>query len=182
MNRRAFTLVEVLVCVLLVPVLIGIAYGLFHLLFWSGSRSNVTGLTRRSFIQKDTKVGLRRLTYRLRESIQILSPTAGASSSELVFRDITNTEVRLRHIAAQKRVLSERQEGGGWVEETEPQMIATGGGPLLATWPVRFASCPMIRFTAISSDCVTVHATMEWEGQLGSFLTVIKLRNAGIVY
>jgi prepilin-type N-terminal cleavage/methylation domain-containing protein len=182
MKRRAYTLVEVLVAMGLVSVLLGGAYGVFHLLFSSKSRSNLHGLTRRSFVQKDAKSGLRRLSYRLREGIQILSPVGGTSANELVFRDLTNSEVRLRHIPAERKVVSERNVDGTWVQETDPDFVNTSGGRMVASWPVLIQNCTDIRFTAISPDCVTVQASLEWEGQVGPLLTVVKLRNSALGY
>lgn len=178
----AFTVVEVLVALAIVTALIAVIYGLSHQLFGSGSRSSLTGLTRRSFLQKDAKAGVRRLMYRLREAIQILAPPPGTSANELVFRDITNAEVRLRHVAGEERVISERKQGGAWVEEREPATIATDSGPIPATWPVLVRSCRSIRFSALSPDSVTVHATLVNEGALGSMMTVVKLRNARQAY
>lgn len=182
MRRRGFTLVELLVAIALVTVLLGAVYGIAHLLFANKSRSNVSGLTRRSFVQKDAKSGLRRLTYRLREAIQILSPEGGRSASELVFRDLTNTEVRLRHIPAEKRVVSERKDGGGWLLEVAPDVVPTSTGSMVASWPVVIQNCTDVRFTAIAPDCVTIQASIEWEGQVGPLLTVVKLRNASMGY
>ena len=178
----AFTLVEVLVALGLVSVLLGAAYGVFHLLFSNKSRSNVSNLTKRSFVQKDAKSGLRRLSYRLREAIQILTPVAGTSATELTFRDLTNAEVRLRHIPAERKVISERNDGSGWVQETEPDFVDTKGGKMVASWPVLILNCTDIRFTAISPDCVTVQASLEFEGTVGPLLTVVKLRNASMGY
>lgn len=178
----AFTIVEVLVAVAIVSAIIGVLYGLSHQLFGSGSRSSLTGLTRRSFMQKDAKAGVRRLMYRLREAIQILTPAPGTSANELVFRDITNAEIRLRHIAAEERVISERKVGSGWVEESAPATIATDAGSIPASWPVLVRSCKTIRYSVLSPDSVTVHATLTSEGALGSMMTVVKLRNARQAY
>ena len=181
-RARGFTVVEVLVAMAIVVGLVATLYAVMHLLFSSGSRSSLTGLTRRSFMQKDAKSGVRRLMYRLREAIQILSPAPGTTASELVFRDITNAEVRLRHVPAEDRVLSERQVNGAWVEEVEPVTIDTGSGPLPATWPVVIRSCRSIRFTALSPDSITIQATLAAESSLSSMMTVVKLRNARQAY
>lgn len=183
MRRRGFTLVEMMVALALVSILLGAVYGISHLMFSSKSRSNLTGMTKRSFVQKDAKSGLRRLTYRLREAIQILSPEGGKSAPELVFRDLTNSEIRLRLIADQKRVISERKVGAAWVAETDPDYVnTTTGGRMVASWPVVIQNCTDVRFTAIAPDCVTVQASLEWEGQVGPLMTVVKLRNAQLGY
>ena len=181
-RRRGFTLVEVLVAVGLVSVLLGAAYGAFHLLFANKSRNNLHGLTRRSFVQKDAKSGLRRLSYRLREAIQILSPAGGTSATELHFRDLTNSEIRLRLLPDKHLVISERNVNGAWVRETEPDYVDTSSGRMVASWPVEVQSCTDIRFTAIAPDCVTVQASLEFEGQVGPLLTVINLRNSAMGY
>lgn len=179
---QAFTLVELLVDLAISSMLIGIIYGLMHLFFWSRSRSNVVGLTHRSHIQKDAKAGIRRLTYRLREGIQILSPQAGTSSSELVFRDISNYDVRIKHLPAEQKVISERDTNGTWVRETDPEMFGTPSGPALVSWPVQILNCSAVRFTVLSGGCVTIQAAIESEGTVGSLLTVVKLRNVGKAY
>lgn len=181
-RRRAFTLVELLVGVAISAMLIGIVYGIFHLFFWSRSRSNVTGLTKRSHIQKDAKAGIRRLTYRLREGIQILSPPAGTSAGQLVFRDISNNDVRIIYLPAEKKVVSERDQGGTWVRENDPETVSTPSGPALVSWPVQVLNCSAIRFTVLSGGCVTIQASIENEGAVGSLLTVVKLRNVGKAY
>lgn len=176
-HRGAYTLVEVLVGLALGALVLGIIYGLFHFFFFSRSRSNLTGLTRRSFIQKDAHAGVRRLTYRLREATQILGPPPGTTSDELVFRDIENVDIRLRRIAAENRVVTERSVNGAWERETRPVNVATGAGQLPVSFPVDVLNCPSIRFTVISAGSVVVEASIESEGTLGSLLTLVKLRN-----
>lgn len=178
--RSGVGLVEILIGMALMTAILGSAYGLFRLLFLGSSRASVTGLSRRSALQKDSKSGTRRLIYRLREAIQILSPEAGRSADQLIFRDVTNVEVRIRRAPDGNRVLSERREDGAWVVESDPVMVETANGSLPASWPVAVGSCRAIRFHALTPDCVTVHATLEWEGQLAGLLTVIKLRNSGM--
>ena len=181
-RSRGFTVVEVLVALAVIVGLLAAVYGVMHLLFGSGSRSNLANLTKRSFIQKDAKAGFRRLMYRMREAIQVLSPQPGTSSDELVFRDITNAEIRLRWVAAEQRVISERRESGAWVEEVVPATIQTGSGPLPATYPVLVRNCRSIRYAALGPDAVSVAAVIESEGSLGSMMTVVKLRNARQAY
>lgn len=180
--RRGFTLVEIVIGVILASILIGAVYGLFHVLMWNRSRSNIVGLTGRTAMQMDAKIGVRRMMYRLREAIQILSPAPGITASELVFRDLTNAEIRVRLLADEQRVVSERLTGGAWVRETDPVMMSTASGPVPATWPIVLAGCKAVRFTPLSPDCVTVHATLTSDGNTGSVLTMIRLRNAGLAY
>lgn len=181
-RRLAFTLVELLIGLTLVSILIGAIYAFLHLMFWGGSRSNLAGLTRRSFIQKDAKTGLRQLVYRLREGTQILSPALGSSSGELVFRDIVNTDVRLRLVPGENRLVSEVNPGGTWVRETAATMIGTGTDAVPAAWPISMANCSAVHFTVLSGESVAIAASIEWEGQVGSLFTVVKLRNSTQAY
>ena len=180
--RRGFTIVEVVIGVVLASILIGAVYGLFHVLLWNRSRSNVTGLTGRTAMQMDAKIGVRRMMYRLRESIQILSPSPGTTASELVFRDLTNAEVRVRLLADEQRVISERLTGGVWVREMDPVIMNTKTGKVPASWPIVLSGCKAIRFTPLSPECVTVHASLASDGTTGSVLTMIRLRNANLAY
>lgn len=182
-QRRGFTFVESLIVVILFCMLLGVLWGLYHFFFGGTSRNNMINLSRRNMLQQDAKSATRRLLYRLRESVQILSPTPGTASTELTFRDITNSDVRLRHIPEQKLVISEKLESGTWVAEQKEVVVDTGsGGTMPVSWPVTIQNCVAIRFTAISPDCVTVQASLEMEGQITPMLTVIKLRNSGLAY
>jgi hypothetical protein len=180
--RRGHTLVETLVAAAIATLVIGMAYAVLHHFFFAGSRGSLPVLSLRSSLQKDTKVGVRLLTYRLREAIQILSPPAGTAADELVFRDVTNADVRLRHIAAERRVISERLVGGAWVRETDPVALGAADRPVPASWPVRVGSCVGIEYTVLSGSAVAIRACLEAEGQLSSFVTVVKLRNTGRGY
>lgn len=182
MRRKAFTFVEIMIVVILSSVLIVVIYNLFHALFGNRSRSNLANLTKRSFLQKDARSGVRRIAYRLRESIQVLSPSPGTTSSELVFRDVTNAEIRLRHDVAAKKVVSERLVEGNWVEEKEPMNVSTGSSSTPVSWPVQIQSCSSIRYTAMSPTCITVQASLELEGQVTPLLTVVKLRNHRLAF
>ena len=179
MRRRAFTLAEVLVGLGLTAVILGIVYGIFHFFFMSRSRSNLTGLTRRSFIQKDAKAGVRRLTYRLREGTQVISPPSGTTADELVFRDITNTDIRLRRVPEENKIISEASTNGNWVRETDPVTVDTSAGKLPVCFPVQVQNCTAVRFTVLSGGSVVIEASIENEGAVGSLLTMVKLRNVG---
>jgi hypothetical protein len=100
----------------------------------------------------------------------------------LTFRDISNHDVRLVHLAAEKKVVSERDVNGTWVREVDPETVSTAKGPALVSWPIQIANCTAIRYTVLSGGCVTVQAAIESEGRVGSLLTVIKLRNVGKAY
>ena len=177
MTRRGFTLAEILVALGLSGLVLAIVYGVFHFFFTSNSRSNLTGLTRRSFIQKDAKSGVRRLTYRLREGTQVLAPPAGNTADELIFRDISNVDVRVRRLPDENKVISERLVGSSWQREVDPEVVP--GTSLPISFPVQVLNCAAIRFTTLSGGSVVVEASIENEGALGSLLTVVKLRNTG---
>ena len=178
--KRGVTIVEVLVGAALAAALLGMIYGAFHLFFSDKSRHSVTTMTKRSFIQKDAKAGLRRLIYRLREAIQVLEPEPGRGGTTLVFRDIMIRKVRVRRDATQNRMVSERQEGSNWIEERNPEMVTSGAITLAATFPIWMPNCTDVYFTAMSPECVAIEASLISEGQPGSLTTVIKLRNSGI--
>lgn len=183
MKRRGVTLVELLVGLGLAAVAFAVIYEVMHLFFGSNSRNNVAGITKRSFVQKDAKVGLRRLIYRLRESIQVLDPAPGKGGPELIIRDITNQRIRIRRDAAQSRMISEKFNGTAWELETTPTLLAAGtAGMLPASFPVYMASCSDLFFTVLTPECVAVEATLISDGQAGTMTTVIKLRNAGLGY
>lgn len=180
MNRRGVTIVEILVGAALSAALLGMIYGVFHLFFSDKSRHSVTTMTKRSFIQKDAKAGLRRLIYRLREGIQVLDPEPGRGGTQLVFRDILNRRVRVRRDATQNRMISERFDGSNWIEERNPEILTSGSVSLAATFPIWMPNCTDLYFTVLSPECVAVEASLISDGQPGSMTTVIKLRNSGI--
>jgi prepilin-type N-terminal cleavage/methylation domain-containing protein len=180
--RPGFTIVEIMIGAAILSLLAGIAYQAFHLVFSADSRHGVTAMTRKSFMQKDAKAGLRRLTYRLREAIQILDPAPGRSGPSLTFRDISNEKVRLRLDGAASRLYSERERNGSWAAETDPVTVATPAGRVAASWPVAMLSCSSIQFTVLSPECVSIRAGLMIDGQLGSYMTIVQLRNAGISF
>lgn len=182
MSRHGTTIVEVLVAAFIAGLVLVVVYGAMRLLFWSGSTYNLMGTTRQSFVKSDAKAGLRRLMYRIREGIQVLSPEPGRSGTELIFRDLLNDRVRVRLEPAQRRVVSEKSSGAGWAIETDAKSMQTGTGAVAATWPITVNNCRGIRFTTHSPECVAIEAEIDHEGLSGSLMTVIKLRNAGIAF
>lgn len=182
MKRRGVTLIEVLIGMAIGAVMIGIVYQTFHLLFNRDSRHSLTSLTTRSFIQKDMKVGLRRLIYRLREGIQIVEPLPGQGGEQIVFRDVTNLKIRIRRDPTRNQLISEREQGGAWITEDQPTLVDTDAGSLPASFPVRMDNCWSAHFTALSPECVSMRVTVEQEGQQGTFMTIVKLRNSNLAY
>jgi prepilin-type N-terminal cleavage/methylation domain-containing protein len=181
MRRRGITLVEILIASVVVSILLTILFTLFHLLMGENIAGNVSGMVIGSSLQMRTKLGIRRLTYRLRESIQILSPLPGQMDTELRFRDITNTDIRVRRLPEENKVITERNTGFGWTRETTPIMV-TGFSSAPASYPVEIPDCKAIRFTAIGPDTVTVEATLMSENHVGTLLTLVKFRNSSHGY
>jgi hypothetical protein len=182
MKRTGVTIIEILIGAVIMSVLLGAVYQVFHLLFSRDSRHSLTSLTQRSFIQKDMKVGLRRLIYRLREGIQIVEPLPGQGGNQIVFRDVTNLKIRIRRHPERNQLISEREQGGTWVLEEQPTLVDTDAGSLPASFPVRMDNCWSAHFTAQSPECVSLRVTVEQEGQQGTFMTVVKLRNSNLAY
>lgn len=182
MRRGGVTLVEVIVGTLIAILVVMVCMELMRFLFSTRSRSSLVAMTRRSFIQKDAKAGLRRLVYRLREAIQVLSPEPGTSADTLVFRDILNQKVRVRLDAGERRLVSEREEEGAWRLETGPAQVTVAARTVPAGWPVTVQNCTSVRFTAQTPECVVVEAGVATAGMEGAFMTLVKLRNAGMAY
>ena len=166
----------------ILSILMFVVYQVFHLLFGSRSRHSLVALTRRSFIQKDVKVGLRRLIYRLREGIQVLEPFPGLGGEELVFRDVTNQKIRIRREDSENRLISEKDEAGNWVREDQPTMVTVGTGSLPASLPVKMENCSSLHFTVLSPECVSIRVGLLQEIERGSFMTIVKLRNSSLAY
>jgi prepilin-type N-terminal cleavage/methylation domain-containing protein len=181
MTRRGVTLVEILIGSAIGAILLTIVFALFHLLLGENIAWNLRGMTAGSAMQKQMRAGIRRLTYRLRESIQILSPDPGHMDTELKFRDITNADIRVRLIPEENKVVTERNEGQGWTRELNPTMVQ-GFSQAPATYPVEIPNCKAIRFTSISPDTVCVEATLMNENKVGTLLTLVKFRNSSHGY
>jgi hypothetical protein len=180
--KRGYTFTEILVALGISIAMAGVVLAAWRSLFNQGSRHSAIGITRSSFSQKDAKAGVRRLMYRLREAIQILTPLPGKSGDTLQFQDITNASVRFRLDAAARRVVSEVLRGQQWVTETAPEELVVGGKVSTASWPVTMPNCTALRFTTVSPECAAVEATVEADGQPRQVVTVVKLRNSNIAY
>jgi len=181
-RRRGYTFIEVLTALVIATAMAGTVLMLWHSLFNGDSRHSLTGITRSSYTQKDAKSGVRRLMYRLREAIQILSPAPGKSGDTLQFQDVTNSSIRIRLEPTEHRVISEVLRNNQWVRETSPDEIDVGGKKQAASWPVTMPNCSALRFTVISPECVSMEATVEADGQARLVVTAVKLRNANIAY
>jgi prepilin-type N-terminal cleavage/methylation domain-containing protein len=182
MTRRGYTLMEVITAAVIATVMAGFAFGAWRTLFNPDSRHSITGLTRASFSQKDARAGVRRLLYRLREGIQILEPPPGKSGPALMFRDVTNKDVRVRLDADARRVISEVRSRTGWTREDRPIEVDVAGTKLAASWPIQMLNCTALSFTVLSPECVAVEATVEADGQPRLVMTVVKLRNSNLAF
>lgn len=179
MNRRAVTMIELMVAVTLCGLAFFATFRAFHLIFGTGSSHGAGAMARRSGAQQDAKGGLRRLDYRLSEARQILEPPPGRSGNALVFLDLTNQRVRLRRDEARGALISERWVQGDWrVENDPPAVTAPGGETVQAGWPIILPECVSAQFTSLSPECVTVQVSTRSEGQVEAFLTVIEVNNA----
>lgn len=180
---RAFTLVELLVAFSLSAIVTGALYGAFSFLFNRRSASSIGNLTERSFIQKDIRMAMRKLFLRLREGTQLLDPIPGGTSGRLTFRDILNDRIRLRLLADESCLISERFHDGAWTRETKPRELAMPGGDIIRpAYPIKIPNCSNVSFTAVSPTCVVIHLTLTWRGNHDSLLTAITLRNANLAY
>lgn len=180
--RRGVTLVEALVGTAVALLALVLAYGISHQLFSGPGRHSLSAMMGRSAIQKDAKVGLRRLIYRVREAIQVLEPLPGRGGDTLVVRDITNKKLRIRRDPDSGRLVSEVSAGGGWTVETASIDIPVDGASLPASFPVQMSNCNSVLFTVLAPDCVVVQLSVSADEQIGSFMTTVKLRNARLAY
>ena len=180
--KRGVTLVEALVGLGIAMLALSLAYGISHQLFAGAGRHTLAAMMGRSAIQKDAKVGLRRLIYRVREAIQVLEPLPGRGGDTLVVRDLTNKKLRIRRDPATAKLVSEVSAGGGWTIETQPVDIAVDGASLPASFPVQMSNCNAVQFTVLAPDCVVVQLSVAADDQIGSFMTTVKLRNARLAY
>ena len=180
--RRGVTLVEALVGLAVSLLALGLAYAISHQLFNAPGRHSLAAMMGRSAIQKDAKVGLRRLIYRVREAIQVLEPLPGHGGDALVVRDITNKKLRIRRDPATSKLVSEISNGGAWTVESGPVEVPVDGASLPASFPVHMGNCNAVQFTALAPDCVVVQLAVASDDQVESFMTTIKLRNARLAY
>lgn len=171
------TLVEVCVAAGVGTLVLSMVWGFLHLLF-SGHRWDVTGMTRRSFMQKDVRPGLRRLVNRVSEAVEILEPAAGTTAREVVVRALTGERVRVR--CDRGELISEREDGGGWVREVAPIVVDTAQGPQPVGAPVEMRSVTAASFTVLAPQSMLVDVTLEQAGQREHYLTAIETRNGDV--
>lgn len=177
MDRRgrhpgASTIVEALVGLALFSFLSVVLWNLFGNFVARGSRMSVVGGASRALVQQQTRVALRKLFHRLEEGIQVLEPVPGRTADAIVFRDLLNRTIRLRHDPVQHALLAERQEGTGWIPESD------GDADAQLVLPIRVSFCDHVVFTALSPTAVVVGFTSSDSQIADSFLSVLHLRNS----
>lgn len=150
-------------------------WNLFHNFVGRGAKMSVVGGASRALVQQQTRVALRKLFHRLEEGIQVLEPVPGTSAPAIVFRDLLNRTIRLRHDALQNALVAERQEGAAWV----PESAADADAALVI--PIRVSFCDRVVFTALSPTDVAVGFTTSDREVAESCMSVLHLRNARLV-
>jgi prepilin-type N-terminal cleavage/methylation domain-containing protein len=161
-RRNAFTLVEVSMALAIGLLVFMLAYGLLRFISTGKSRWDVIGMTRRSYMQKDARPGLRQLMHLVQDAVAVVEPEPGKSSEELVVQTLDGRRVRVRREPALGALVSEQDQGG--------------------VGPVAVGGCAAVRFTAASAHSVTAALTLENGGQTENFLTIIEARNGHADY
>lgn len=170
-TRRAFTLVESMVALGLFALLGTVVWSLFGVLFPREGGLSLFTATSRSLVLQQSRNALRKLFYRVQEGIQILEPAPGRTAREVVFRDIRNRTVRLKHLAAEKRVVCEVYKDGAFVLEK-----AAATTPL-DNQGIQIESCESALFTTLSPATLCVEFTTVDDRVRETYMTVITLSN-----
>lgn len=169
--RRGFTLLESLVALALFVLLGATVWQVFGLLFPREGQMSLFTATSRSLVLQQSRHALRKLFYRVQEGIQILEPRFGATSNELVFRDIRNRTVRLRHLQREKRVVCEVLADGTW------QLEKAAATTPLDNQGIQIDACESALFTALTPATVCVAFTTVDDRVRETYMTVITLSN-----
>ncbi|MBI4870738.1 MAG: hypothetical protein HY814_04135 [Candidatus Riflebacteria bacterium] len=178
-SSDSYTLVEVAVAAAVALVLIGLAWALFTgFMVKRNKPSGVVSLTADSFLRQEARDGLKVLTERLQESIQVLEPTPGHTATELVFRDVLNNTVRVSAEPTRRLLLAVGADG---TEEDAPVPMQAGGSTFYPMKPIRIRGCVASAFTAVSPTCVIALLTFADEAdRRGTLQTTIRLRNRNL--
>ena len=175
-RRRGFTLVEILIAAGLSTMVIGGAWMLFGTLMGGGNnKASAIHLTAESFLRQEALTGIRALTRRLQESIQILEPQPGRSSSTLIFKDLINERTVL---TIQNGALVGLDGEGAM----EPQRTLTANGKAFnPTRPIKIPGCSEALFTVLSPTCVTVQLTFAGDGdKQAQIVNTVHLQNENL--
>lgn len=171
-SRRhdGFTLFESLIALALFVMLGFFIWELFGALFPRDGPMSLNIAASRSLVLQQSRQAIRKLFYRVQEGIQLISPAPGRTARELVFRDIRNRSIRLRHVATEKRVVCEYlQEDGTWVPEKTVESTNAR--------PIQIDSCESALFTALTPATVCVNFTTSDDRVRETYMTVITLSN-----
>jgi prepilin-type N-terminal cleavage/methylation domain-containing protein len=166
---HGFTLFESLIALALFVLLGFFIYELFGALFPRDGPMSLNIATSRSLVLQQSRQAIRKLFYRVQEGIQLIAPAPGGTARELVFRDIRNRTVRLRHLVPEKRVVCELLQDDTWVPERSVESTNAR--------PIQIDACESALFTALSPATVCVNFTTSDDRVRESYMTVITLSN-----
>lgn len=189
MKKRAFTLVEIIVVVALIPLVILMVWRLMSMITGSGTTS-VGTLSRRSLLAQTSVLAIEKLYNRLQEGIEILEPRPGESGDELVFHDILNHKVTLKMHPTRENTLvsfceangTDDPETGAGCPSHEVTPEGDEGNPFYPAPPIRIDNVKSVKFTPQSPVCVRVSIVLA-DGRVETPLVVMmELKNRGLAY
>lgn len=154
-RRHGFTMTEVIMALVVGSMVIIAAWQVFGAIMGRSGKSNVLTMTADSFLRQDAVEGLRSMTRRLQESIQVIQPLPGETSSSLTFRDILNNEIKIE--SKDGRLVSIR---GDQEESVSVELIANGK-PFYPAKPIKIPGCVEASFTALTPTCVALRLTFQ---------------------
>jgi hypothetical protein len=128
--------------------------------------------TSRSLVLQQSRQAIRKLFYRVQEGIQIVEPLPGQTARTLLFRDVKNRVVRIRHLQQEKQLITEVWRDGAFVDERH---TFQPGDELQG---IQIGFCDSALFTALSPGTVCVSFTTFDDRVKESSMTVITLANS----
>lgn len=170
-GRTGLTSIETLIALALFSLLIIAVWNVFGALFAREGPISLFAGTSRSVVLQQSRNAVRKLFCRIQEGVQIEAPPPGTTARELVFRDIKNRRVRVRHLADQRRLVTERLVNGVYVRE---QLLAH---ELDKFRGIEVGFCESALFTALTPAMVVVSFTSFDDTVRETFMTVISLAN-----
>ena len=162
LSRRAFTLIEMLICLALFGVLVGsIAY-----LFGQGGRTT-SQLSSQLALQQGSRKAVVRLLRGLQESMEVLTPTPGCTLSYSVVRD------KVALIGWYYQVAQDGAPGSFelWRYTKDPRQPSGGKNELLLN------NVRRLTFTSRSEGSLLINLTLADSGREYGILTCVRLRN-----
>lgn len=172
--RDGFTLIEGLLAGALVSLLVILLWQVFGRVFGREGPLSFFTATSRSLVLQQSRQAIRKLFYRIQEGIQVLEPPPGRTDRQLVFRDLKNYRVRLRHLPREKRLVTERYEGGAYVKEIRLR------GEEDDLQGIQLHQCESALFTVLTPTTVCVSFTTYDDRVRETFMTVITLINPNL--